>query len=58
MRTERHCIPLASGRMGDGKDVLTRLHRANIITDVLTKRQPVHAALQKFDTPDQNCENR
>ena len=36
------------GRMGDGKDVLTRLHRANIITDVFSKRQPVHAALQKF----------
>ncbi|MGZ3412120.1 MAG: 3,4-dihydroxy-2-butanone-4-phosphate synthase, partial [Xanthobacteraceae bacterium] len=36
------------GRMGDGKDVLTRLHRANIITDVFSKRQPVHAALKKF----------
>jgi 3,4-dihydroxy 2-butanone 4-phosphate synthase / GTP cyclohydrolase II len=36
------------GRIGDGKDVLTRLHRANLITDVFGKQQPVHAALKRF----------
>jgi 3,4-dihydroxy 2-butanone 4-phosphate synthase/GTP cyclohydrolase II len=36
------------GRIGDGKDVLTRLHRANIITDVFGPQQPIHAALKRF----------
>jgi 3,4-dihydroxy 2-butanone 4-phosphate synthase/GTP cyclohydrolase II len=36
------------GRIGDGKDVLTRLHRANLITDVFGKQRPIYAALQRF----------
>ncbi|MFL5101147.1 MAG: 3,4-dihydroxy-2-butanone-4-phosphate synthase [Xanthobacteraceae bacterium] len=36
------------GRIGDGKDVLARLHRADIIRDVFGGAHPVHAALQRF----------
>jgi 3,4-dihydroxy 2-butanone 4-phosphate synthase/GTP cyclohydrolase II len=38
------------GRIGDGKDVLARLHRADIIRDVFGGANPVHAALRKFKT--------
>jgi 3,4-dihydroxy 2-butanone 4-phosphate synthase/GTP cyclohydrolase II len=36
------------GRLGDGKDVLARLHRADIIRDVFGGAHPVHAALHRF----------
>jgi 3,4-dihydroxy 2-butanone 4-phosphate synthase/GTP cyclohydrolase II len=36
------------GRIGDGKDVLARLHRADIIRDVFGGAKPVHAALRRF----------
>jgi 3,4-dihydroxy 2-butanone 4-phosphate synthase / GTP cyclohydrolase II len=36
------------GRIGDGKNVLTRLHRADIISDVFGGAKPVHQALAKF----------
>jgi len=36
------------GRLGDGKDVLARLHRADIIRDVFGGAHAVHAALQRF----------
>jgi 3,4-dihydroxy 2-butanone 4-phosphate synthase/GTP cyclohydrolase II len=36
------------GRIGDGKNVLTRLHRADIISDVFGGARPVHQALAKF----------
>jgi len=36
------------GKVGDGKQVLTRLHRADIIRDVFGGAHPVHAALQRF----------
>ncbi len=36
------------GRLGDGKNVLARLHRADIIRDVFGGDNPVHAALAKF----------
>jgi 3,4-dihydroxy 2-butanone 4-phosphate synthase/GTP cyclohydrolase II len=38
------------GKIGDGKDVLARLHRADIIRDVFGGAHPVHAALQRFKT--------
>jgi 3,4-dihydroxy 2-butanone 4-phosphate synthase/GTP cyclohydrolase II len=38
------------GRIGDGKNVLTRLHRADIISDVFGGARPVHRALAKFKT--------
>jgi 3,4-dihydroxy 2-butanone 4-phosphate synthase/GTP cyclohydrolase II len=36
------------GRIGDGKDVLARLHRADIIRDVFGGAKAVHAALRRF----------
>ena len=36
------------GRIGDGKDVLARLHRADIIRDVFGGAHSVHAALARF----------
>jgi len=36
------------GRIGDGKDVPARLHRADVIRDVFGGAHPVHAALQRF----------
>jgi 3,4-dihydroxy 2-butanone 4-phosphate synthase/GTP cyclohydrolase II len=36
------------GRIGDGKGVLARLHRADIIRDVFGGANPVHAALRRF----------
>src|SRR4051812_38868260 len=36
------------GPIGDGKDVLTRLHRANLIQDVFGKQRPIHATLERF----------
>jgi 3,4-dihydroxy 2-butanone 4-phosphate synthase/GTP cyclohydrolase II len=36
------------GRIGDGKGVYARLHRADIIRDVFGGAHPVHSALQRF----------
>src|SRR5262245_34170833 len=36
------------GRIGDGKDVLARLHRADIIRDVFGGAKTVHASLHRF----------
>ena len=36
------------GRIGDGKNVLTRLHRANIISDVFGGAKPIHRTLARF----------
>src|SRR5436190_7802195 len=36
------------GRLGDGKDVLARLHRADVIRDVFGGAHPVHSALRRF----------
>src|SRR6184192_2065776 len=36
------------GRIGDGKNILARLHRADIIRDVFGGAHPVHSALQRF----------
>jgi len=37
------------GRIGDGKDILARLHRADIIRDVFDGAHPIHLALQRFE---------
>ncbi|HVG51453.1 MAG TPA: 3,4-dihydroxy-2-butanone-4-phosphate synthase [Xanthobacteraceae bacterium] len=37
------------GRIGDGKDMPTRFHRANLITDMFAKQRPVHGTLQRFE---------
>jgi 3,4-dihydroxy 2-butanone 4-phosphate synthase / GTP cyclohydrolase II len=36
------------GKIGDGKDVLARLHRADIIRDVFGGAHPVHSSLQRM----------
>src|SRR3984957_20271279 len=36
------------GRIGDGKNVLTRLHRADIIADVFGGAKTIHRSLAKF----------
>jgi 3,4-dihydroxy 2-butanone 4-phosphate synthase/GTP cyclohydrolase II len=36
------------GRIGDGKDMLARLHRADIIRDVFGDAHPIQASLQRF----------
>jgi 3,4-dihydroxy 2-butanone 4-phosphate synthase/GTP cyclohydrolase II len=36
------------GRIGDGRGVLARLHRADIIRDVFGDAHPIHASLQRF----------
>jgi 3,4-dihydroxy 2-butanone 4-phosphate synthase/GTP cyclohydrolase II len=43
----RH-MALVHGRVGDGADMPTRLHRANIISDVFGGAKAVNAALQRF----------
>jgi 3,4-dihydroxy 2-butanone 4-phosphate synthase/GTP cyclohydrolase II len=37
------------GNIGDGTNVLTRLHRNNLIDDVFGKRRPIHSALAHFE---------
>jgi 3,4-dihydroxy 2-butanone 4-phosphate synthase / GTP cyclohydrolase II len=36
------------GRIGDGTDILARLHRADIIRDVFGEAHPIHRSLQLF----------
>jgi 3,4-dihydroxy 2-butanone 4-phosphate synthase / GTP cyclohydrolase II len=43
-----HHMAFVYGRIGDGKGVLARLHRADIIRDVFGGANPVHASLQRF----------
>jgi 3,4-dihydroxy 2-butanone 4-phosphate synthase/GTP cyclohydrolase II len=43
-----HHMAFVYGRIGDGKGVLARLHRADVIRDVFGGANPVHAPLQRF----------
>ena len=43
-----HHMAFVHGRIGDGKSVLTRLHRANIISDVFGGAKLIHQALACF----------
>jgi 3,4-dihydroxy 2-butanone 4-phosphate synthase/GTP cyclohydrolase II len=36
------------GRIGDGTNILARLHRADIVRDVFGGAHPIHSALQRF----------
>jgi 3,4-dihydroxy 2-butanone 4-phosphate synthase / GTP cyclohydrolase II len=38
------------GRVGDGQDILARLHRPDVIRDVFGGANPVHAVLRRFKT--------
>ncbi len=40
--------PFVYGTIGDGTDVPTRLHRANVLEDVFGGAKPIHAALSRF----------
>src|SRR5215469_15612286 len=41
-------IALVHGRIGDGRDVPTRLHRENILRDIFGGAADVHGALRRF----------
>ena len=41
-------MALVHGRIGDGRDVPTRLHRANILRDIFGGATDVHDALRRF----------
>jgi 3,4-dihydroxy 2-butanone 4-phosphate synthase / GTP cyclohydrolase II len=43
-----HHMAVVHGKIGDGKNVLARLHRADIIRDVFGGANPVHSALQRL----------
>jgi len=45
---EVYHLALVHGRIGDGRDVPTRLHRANILRDVFGGAPDVHGALHRF----------
>src|SRR5262252_5896579 len=45
---EVHHMALVHGRIGDGRDMLTRLHRANILRDIFGGAPEVHGALRRF----------
>jgi 3,4-dihydroxy 2-butanone 4-phosphate synthase/GTP cyclohydrolase II len=38
------------GRIGDGQDILARLHRPDVVRDVFGGANPVHAVLRRFKT--------
>ena len=43
-----HHMAFVYGRVGDGRDVLTRLHRADIIADVFGGAKTIHRVLARF----------
>jgi 3,4-dihydroxy 2-butanone 4-phosphate synthase/GTP cyclohydrolase II len=43
-----HHMAFVYGNLGDGKGVLARLHRADVIGDVFGGAKPIHAALTRF----------
>jgi 3,4-dihydroxy 2-butanone 4-phosphate synthase/GTP cyclohydrolase II len=43
-----HHMAFVHGRVGDGQDILARLHRPNVIRDVFGGANPVHAVLRQF----------
>jgi 3,4-dihydroxy 2-butanone 4-phosphate synthase/GTP cyclohydrolase II len=43
-----HHMAFVYGEIGDGKEVLARLHRADVIGDVFGGAKPIHAALARF----------
>ena len=43
-----HHMAFVHGRIGDGENILARLHRPDIVRDVFGGANPVHAVLRKF----------
>jgi 3,4-dihydroxy 2-butanone 4-phosphate synthase/GTP cyclohydrolase II len=48
-----HHYAFVYGNIGDGRNVPTRLHRANVLDDVFGGGKPIHAALAWFKTAGQ-----
>src|SRR5271170_4702633 len=44
-----HHYAFVYGNIGDGIDIPTRLHRANVLEDVFGGAKPIHAALSRFN---------
>jgi 3,4-dihydroxy 2-butanone 4-phosphate synthase/GTP cyclohydrolase II len=45
-----HHMAFVHGRIGDGRNILARLHRADVIGDVFGGAKSIHAALARFKT--------
>jgi 3,4-dihydroxy 2-butanone 4-phosphate synthase/GTP cyclohydrolase II len=45
-----HHMAFVYGRIGDGRNILARLHRADVISEVFGGAKPIHAALARFKT--------
>jgi 3,4-dihydroxy 2-butanone 4-phosphate synthase/GTP cyclohydrolase II len=43
-----HHYAFVYGNLGDGRDIPTRLHRANVVEDVFGGAKPIHASLARF----------
>jgi 3,4-dihydroxy 2-butanone 4-phosphate synthase/GTP cyclohydrolase II len=43
-----HHMAFVYGRIGDGRNMLARLHRADVISEVFGGAKPIHAALARF----------
>jgi 3,4-dihydroxy 2-butanone 4-phosphate synthase/GTP cyclohydrolase II len=43
-----HHMAFVYGRIGDGRNILARLHRADVIGEVFGGAKPIHAALARF----------
>jgi 3,4-dihydroxy 2-butanone 4-phosphate synthase/GTP cyclohydrolase II len=43
-----HHMAFVYGEVGDGKGMLARLHRADVIHDIFGGAKPIHAALKRF----------
>src|SRR6202048_1159297 len=44
-----HHMAFVYGRIGDGRNILARLHRADVISEVVGGAKPIHAALARFE---------
>jgi 3,4-dihydroxy 2-butanone 4-phosphate synthase / GTP cyclohydrolase II len=45
---EVHHYAFVYGKVGDGRDIPTRLHRANVVEDVFGGAKPIHASFERF----------
>jgi 3,4-dihydroxy 2-butanone 4-phosphate synthase/GTP cyclohydrolase II len=43
-----HHYAFVYGNLGDGREIPTRLHRANVVEDVFGGAKPIHASLARF----------
>jgi 3,4-dihydroxy 2-butanone 4-phosphate synthase/GTP cyclohydrolase II len=43
-----HHYAFVYGKVGDGRNVPTRLHRANVVDDVFGGAKPIHASFERF----------